>query len=86
MATIKSVDFERSRAGRGIKTAAVVLVLMAGALAADQVFFASPSAHATAAPVTVSAAPVAASTDGFALPESLRHPTATDSGETPATF
>jgi len=84
MATIKAVDFERCGIARGIKTAAFVLVLTAGALAADHVFFVAPSAKP--AVTAVQAATVApAATDGFTLPDNLR-PTAADAVAEAPTF
>jgi hypothetical protein len=86
MATIKAVDFERSGIGKGIKTAALVLALTAGAVVADHVFF-TPSEKPAASPMTVQAAPVnAPAPDGFALPEHLRRPTAADEAAPPPTF
>jgi hypothetical protein len=85
MATIKAVDFERCGIARGIKTAAFVLVLTAGALAADHVFFVAPKAS-PAAVTEVQAATVApTATDGFKLPDNLR-PTAADSATQAPTF
>jgi len=78
MATIKALDLERSGVGRGIKAAALVLVLTAVALTADHVLFVAPSAQPAAASITVKATTVTtAATDGFALPEHLR-PTPAD--------
>ena len=87
MATIKAVNFERSRIGRGIKIAALVLVLTAGALTADHVFFVAPSAQPTAAPITVKATTVTtAATVGFALPDSIRPTTADAVAEQAPTY
>ena len=86
MATIRSVDFERSGIGKGIKIAGVLLVLAASALTADHLFFGAPRAHPAATVVAVKAeAPATAAPDGFALPENLR-PTATDAADTAPTF
>jgi len=81
MATGKTESFERTRAARGIKAAAFVLILGSVALAADQLFFVAPQPR-TAAPVpTAAAAPPAV--DGFALPDHLRHPTADATASAP---
>ena len=85
MATIK-VDFERTRIGLGMKIAALALMLTAAALVTENVVFVGPSAPATAAPVTASMAAAPAAADGFALPESLRHPTAGDATEAAPSF
>jgi hypothetical protein len=86
MATIRAVDFERSGITRGIKTALFVLVLTAGAVAADHMFFVAPSTKPAASPMAVQAATVNTATpDGFALPENLK-PTAADAIEQPPTF
>jgi len=78
MATIHKADFEHSGIGRGIKVAALVLILTAAALTTDHKFFAGPTAPAAASPVTATVATAGtAALDGFALPESLR-PTAAD--------
>ena len=78
MATIRAVDFERCRLVRGIKTAALVLVLTAGAVITDRVFFFEPDAHPAAAPITKAEPPASTALDGFALPEHLRRPTTAD--------
>jgi len=75
MATTKT-EFERTGAARGIKAAAVVLILGSVALAADRLLFV-PAQPRLDAPVAAAPAPAVAPTaDGFALPEHLRHPTA----------
>jgi hypothetical protein len=86
MATIKAVDFERCGITRGIKTAALVLVLTAGAVAADHVFFGAPDAKRAAVTAVQAATVAPAATDGFALPENLRHPTAADVAGPAPTF
>jgi hypothetical protein len=84
MGTVKSVDFERSCLGKGLKVTALVMILAAAALATDHVvFFGSSTPAAAAAPA--SAAPVAASLEGFALPDNLR-PTQADVVENAPTF
>jgi len=75
MATRQADEFERSYAGRGIKTVALVLILGSVALMADHAFFVAPHARPAAEPVRVTASSVA--TDGFALPDNM-HPTAAD--------
>ena len=84
MTTFKAVDFERCRLVRGIKTAALVLVLTAGAVTVDRLFFFDPAARPAAAPVTAKAElPATAATDVFALPEHLRPNAADVVAETP---
>ena len=85
MATVKAVDFERSRIGRGLKTAAFVLVLAAGAVTADHVFFMAPSAQPTASPIAQAATVLPVAGEGFALPDHLR-PTAADAVAEAPTF
>jgi hypothetical protein len=86
MATIRSVDFERSGIGKGIKVAGLLLVLAASALTADHLFFGAPRANPAAAVVAVKAeAPATAEHSGFALPENLR-PTASDAADSAPTF
>lgn len=79
--------FQRARAARGIKTAVLALVVASGAVAADHVFFGKPQSPtataAIAAPVPVA---TAGYTDGFALPDHLRRPTAADATEAAPTF
>jgi len=82
MGKIQAVDFERSGVGRGIKIAALVLILTAAAMTTDHVFFVSPSAKTVAPATPIAAATATASVtepalDGFALPANLR-PTAAD--------
>ena len=86
MATIKAVDFERCGIAKGIKTAVLVLVLTAGAVTADHMFFVAPSAKSASSSMAVQAATVNTPTpDGFALPENLK-PTAADAADQAPTF
>jgi hypothetical protein len=85
MATIKTVDFERSRVGLGMKIAALALMLTAAALVTENVAFVGPSGPATAAPVDRAAAATPGALDGFALPENLK-PTAADVAPQAPTF
>ena len=75
MASKQADEFERSLAGRGIKTVALVLILGSVALMADHAFFFAPPARTAAEPVRAVESRIA--TDGFALPDNL-HPTAAD--------
>ena len=83
MATKHAEEFERSYAGRGIKTAALVLILGSVALLADHAFFFAPPARTAAEPVRVSVS--TAAIDGFALPDNM-HPTAADVTAPPPSF
>jgi hypothetical protein len=85
MGTVKSVDFERSCLGKGIKIAALVMILAAAALATDHVVFLGSSAPAAAAAPASAAAPPEPTLDGFVLPDHLR-PTQAHVGENPPTF
>ena len=86
MGTIKAVDFERSGISKGMKVAALVLMLTAAALATDHVGF-TPSARPVSAPIAAAqAAYTAGAVDGFALPAELRHPTSADAATQPESF
>ena len=85
MGTVKSVDFERSCLGKGIKVAALVMILAAAALTTDHMVF-TRGAQPADAPMAVQAAVVVpAAIDGFALPDNLR-PTQADVVENAPTF
>ncbi|MFO1311173.1 MAG: hypothetical protein U1F41_03810 [Burkholderiales bacterium] len=83
MATIESEAFERSTAGRGLKTVALVLILGSVAVMADHAFFVAPHAQPKAEPARMAQTGVAI--DGFALPDHL-HPTAADVDNATPTF
>ena len=85
METVKTVDFEQSGLSKGMKVAALTLMLTAAALMTDHVAFA-PSARPVAAPSTVEAVTTTAALDGFALPAELQHPTTADVDTPPPGF
>lgn len=69
----------------GIKTAALIVIIGAVAVAADQAFFVGPNSRAPEAsppPAVVSSVQI----DGFALPDHLRQPTAADAQPAAPTF
>ena len=83
--TVRSVDFERSGLGKGIKVAALVMILAAAALMTDHMVF-TGGARPEAAPMAAQAAVATpAAGDGFALPDNLR-PTQADVVENAPTF
>jgi hypothetical protein len=85
MGTVKTVDFERSGLGKGIKAAALVLILAAAALTTDHVVFTRGTQPAAAPMAAQAAVPLPAAIDGFALPDNLR-PTQADVVENAPTF
>ena len=87
MGTIKSVDFERSGVGKGIKIAAFVLILTAAALVTDHMGIVENGTRQAVAQTKPVGAPVAttAAIDGFALPEHLK-PTTADAGDPAPSF
>ena len=78
-----TAPYDRTRIVSGIKTAALIVILGAVAVAADHAFFIAPYSRmpAEAAPPVAVAAPV----EGYALPDNLR-PTAADVGPAPPSF
>ena len=76
--------YERARFASGIKTAAIVVILGVVAVVADHAFYVAPRAASPTA-VSAAAAPAKLSSDGFALPDSLR-PHAGDVAPPPPSF
>jgi len=86
METRNTDSFERQRFASGMKTAGLIVILGAVALAADHAFFVAPHSRAPAAETSpVAEAPASVSVDGFALPSHLR-PTAGDVAPPAASF
>ena len=76
---------ERTRLLSGIKTAALIVIIGAVAVAADQALFLGGKPGAPeAAPEPAALSPV--QTDGLALPDHLRRPTAADTETAAPTF
>jgi len=70
------IPSESGRVAKGIRTAALVIILGAVALMADHTFFVAPHARA-AAEAPSPERPASVAIDGFTLPDNLR-PTAAD--------